>query len=365
MPNANMELVTSHQGTPHITVDQVKDLIAGISGDISGIKIFKGHGSELNYQIADVLQINIGSGQGLAGGYHFQLLDDFSWILDPGTMGYSRIDMLYLVIYEDTLTNVQSVDLVYEPGLVYPNGSSGSVPAAPSGTDVREAFPLYRADVKDGSILSVSGFGTSYLSNTEVLNQLNDIASDLEESVGGTVGQVQTNTNEIAQMKVTFQDGVDAVYNALVAIGITPTASTPTAIAESIAQVGSGNATAAQILSGKTAFASKALLTGTMTDRGAWSNTGTGRSNVTIPQGYHNGSGYVNGVGKWDAGRAQGQADKRAVTLQVRANALYGIITVQIYCDNVLVFDRNNGGGESFAIDETKYTSYTYKLSSS
>ena len=57
---------------------------------------------------------------------------------------------------------------------------------------------------------------------------------------------------------------------------------------------GIGDATAAQILSGKKAVVKGSTLTGTMTDRGAWTNTPTGSGKVTIPAGYHNGSGYVN-----------------------------------------------------------------------
>ena len=37
---ANIELVTAHKGSPHITTEQVVDLIGGLSGDISGVKIF-------------------------------------------------------------------------------------------------------------------------------------------------------------------------------------------------------------------------------------------------------------------------------------------------------------------------------------
>ena len=44
-------------------------------------------------------------------------------------------------------------------------------------------------------------------------------------------------SEDIADMKVNFQDGVDTIYDAIVAQGVTPSASTPTAIAEGIADV--------------------------------------------------------------------------------------------------------------------------------
>lgn len=55
-----------------------------------------------------------------------------------------------------------------------------------------------------------------------------------------------------------------------------------------------GTATAAHVLTGKTFTSSAGVgLTGTMDNKGAWTNTPTGSGKVTIPAGYHNGSGYV------------------------------------------------------------------------
>ena len=66
-----------------------------------------------------------------------------------------------------------------------------------------------------------------------------------------------------------------------------------------------GDATAAEVLSGKT-FSSASLenATGTMANRGAWTGSTTGNGNVTIPEGYHNGKGYVSGAGAYNAGDA-------------------------------------------------------------
>lgn len=52
-------------------------------------------------------------------------------------------------------------------------------------------------------------------------------------------------------------------------------------------------ATAANILSGKTAYVNGSKLTGTMTNNGAVSKTMTANGSYTIPAGYHNGSGKV------------------------------------------------------------------------
>lgn len=58
----------------------------------------------------------------------------------------------------------------------------------------------------------------------------------------------------------------------------------------------SGDATAAQILSGKKACVDGSLLTGTMTNNGAVAGTiSTSGGTYTVPAGYHNGSGKVTG----------------------------------------------------------------------
>lgn len=52
-------------------------------------------------------------------------------------------------------------------------------------------------------------------------------------------------------------------------------------------------ATVSQVLIGKTFYSGdKSIKTGTMTNRGSWIGTYSG-SNIAIPVGYHNGSGYV------------------------------------------------------------------------
>ena len=53
------------------------------------------------------------------------------------------------------------------------------------------------------------------------------------------------------------------------------------------------NATAAQILTGYTGYVNDVLITGTMPNRGAVSISLNCGGSYTIPQGYHNGSGKV------------------------------------------------------------------------
>lgn len=243
--------------------------------------------------------------------------------------------------------------------------TTGPLPVINGGTGVTSKEALKQFLYGDAYKVPVSGGGTGKTSVTAGSVLVGNGADTMTERTidstsGGTQGSDALITSgavnaKVREMQTTFQDGVDAVYNALVDIGITPTASTPTAIAETIAQVGSGNASAAQILSGKTAFASNALLTGTMANKGAWTGATTGSGNVTIPAGFHNGSGYVSGSGAYNAGRNQGRADKKAVSItierdddnrryEVEYGGTYQTIGYIPYGGNATFYCSYNGG---------------------
>lgn len=175
---ANIELVTSHQGAPHITTDQVIDLLAGFSGDISGINRFN-LDNNLEPTVTSGLQITVDTGQGLAGGYFFQLLQAYVWELDPLAVGYSRIDDLYIVIYEDQITTVQSCDFVYAQGTPFVTGQAGSPPPAPSGTNIKATFLFLRANVISGLIDSFTGYAKSYVSNASLASDNTNMKSKI------------------------------------------------------------------------------------------------------------------------------------------------------------------------------------------
>ena len=145
-------------------------------------------------------------------------------------------------------------------------------------------------------------------------------------------------------LKTTFQDNVNSMYNALVGKGKTPTAKTPAAISTAITNIfddvytkfvnqgttpsaktvsgmssavdalatakynagntagynsgvaatKKGNAGAGDVLSGKTFTNSSSVnAAGTMANKGAWNGSVAVGGSVTIPAGYHNGSGKV------------------------------------------------------------------------
>jgi hypothetical protein len=340
--SANIDYVTSHQGQAHITTQNVIDLLAGFSGDVSGIKVFPQLYDHLATQIIDALTIRVKRGAALAGGSFFILDDPYDWALDAGVVGYSRIDILYVVLYKDPDTDIESCDFDYQAGDLYPNGTTGQVPAPPSGTNIVATYPLFRMNMTDGAIQNVISYAENYISNSSL-------------------------STEIAQMKVTFQAGVDTIYNAIRNNGVTPSASTPAACATGINNIRSGgNATAAQILKNKTAYSGKSLITGQMENRGAWTGSGTPSGNnsvnIIIPAGFHNGSGYVtcNGGTAYYAGRNQGRADKNnQLPIYITVHMINGVSYVSLMGSDGKWFNGGNpileGAGNTWVAGKASY----------
>lgn len=163
-------------------------------------------------------------------------------------------------------------------------------------------------------IASESTFGYVKLSDT------------YNEEVGAAANGIGASQHALysmrQEMRSDFQAGVDAVYNACVAEGVTPSASTPTAIAQAIAQIrNGGDATAAQILSGKKAYSAKNFITGTMANRGNWTGATSGAGNVAIPAGYHAGGGYVSGAGAYNAGYNAARSYAKSIVTQQAIDA--------------------------------------------
>lgn len=134
-------------------------------------------------------------------------------------------------------------------------------------------------------------------------------------------GDLQTQINDIDQkVEECFQsasDGKKLVADAITGKGVLTAASdTFATMAGNISVIETGtdtsdaSAVASNILEGRTAYVKDGRVTGTMTNEGAWTGETTGNSNVLIPEGYHNGRGYVSGSGAYNKGMSD--ADARA-----------------------------------------------------
>ena len=124
-----------------------------------------------------------------------------------------------------------------------------------------------------------------------------------------------------SQARAKFGITADKIANGQVVLGMTGT------------YKGLGNATAAQVLSGYS-FSSAALsnASGSMPDRGAWGATLAINGSVTIPAGYHNGSGRI----------TQSIAAKGATTI-TPMSAQQTAVSAGTYCSgNIIVAGNGN-----------------------
>ena len=124
-----------------------------------------------------------------------------------------------------------------------------------------------------------------------------------------------------SQAGAKFGITADKIANGQVVLGMTGT------------YKGLGNATAAQVLSGYS-FSTAALsnASGSMPDRGAWGSTLAINGSVTIPAGYHNGSGRI----------TQSIATKGATTITPRAEQQTAV-GAGTYCSgNIIVAGNGN-----------------------
>lgn len=115
-------------------------------------------------------------------------------------------------------------------------------------------------------------------------------------------------------------------------------------------------ATKAQVLSGYTALTSDSddeAASGSMTNNGAWTSSSSGSGKITIPAGYHNGSGYVDCSGAYNKGvtDADNRTNSNSANYKAGYNAGYNagrssissVKVVNSYVEDVYREDRSSG----------------------
>ena len=142
---------------------------------------------------------------------------------------------------------------------------------------------------------------------------------------GGVSGSRDVTTagalySTVQSLQSTFRAGVNAIYNAIVNNGVTPSASTPTACATAINNIRSGgNAPASHILSGVSAYVNKVLVAGTMANYSGGNRrtvipaAGRNTQALGIAGGYHD-SVNVNTVAVYDGAWSDGYNAAQAIS---------------------------------------------------
>ena len=111
----------------------------------------------------------------------------------------------------------------------------------------------------------------------------------------------------------------------------------------------------ANLLTGNTAYGKNGVkYTGSMANKGAWTNTPSTKGKVTIPAGYHNGSGYVDTTSVYNAGVAEGKSKMKLKKYSIYSYTREdrGGYTWRYYFDVSSIPDfANKVHGEDFVIN--------------
>lgn len=124
-----IDLITGHQGVPHISAEQVST--------INNVMMY-GYGQDAVVRLKDGtismdgLEVLIDAGYWRANGYDIQITEDESVILDPTSAGMSRIDVVYAEILQDIPSGAQRVELVVIRGEENVTPTQPPEPTAPA-----------------------------------------------------------------------------------------------------------------------------------------------------------------------------------------------------------------------------------------
>lgn len=155
--------------------------------------------------------------------------------------------------------------------------------------------------LNDNGVIKQSRLASEKYKNSSIQEQvaLNQVAKEMQKTQnnttsGGTSSDHGGNDEELKQQIEDLQNEIENLTDQINALQT---------------QQATGNATTSQVLSGATFSTSNGTgLTGTMKNNGAWTSEITKNGNITIPEGYHNGKGYVSGAGAYNKGISDADA---------------------------------------------------------
>lgn len=202
-----IDLITGHQGLPHITAEQVStinDIFMYGYGENTIVRLLDGTISQ------DGRAIVISEGYWRANGYDMQITEDETIAFDPTEAGVSRIDVVYAEILQDIPTGNQRTEFVVIQGTPDVSPSEPPVPSgAPLTTDdLILAIPVAKCTISENTLTFVDE--TIPLSDGNV----EDINEQLEaiRNVYGSKNLLKNNVNSFAGSGLIVATSTDGTF---------------------------------------------------------------------------------------------------------------------------------------------------------
>lgn len=143
-----MRIVTGYRATPHISSNDVQGFNQGVVG--TGSYVFN-VGTKFAANLTDVNTVTISDGEAIMQGVHFRIEPGESETVNiaNGSTGYNRIDLICARYEKDSVTGIESVELVVIQGEA--TESTATAPSYNTGSILDGAtivdFPLYRVSL--------------------------------------------------------------------------------------------------------------------------------------------------------------------------------------------------------------------------
>lgn len=205
-----IDLITGHQGIPHISAEQISTLhrsLMGTSGDNTVIKMTGGNLAQAG------LAVEISAGFWRVHGYDMEIQEGETVLFDPTESGYSRIDNVYVEVLQDISSGVQRAELVNVMG--EPSTTTPTAPSAPTEPEnsydiLIVAVPVLTATITEGA-MTFTDLTAQYENVThEELSAVQTIAENAQsaaDSAQTTSSTANTNANHALAM---IKDSDDA-----------------------------------------------------------------------------------------------------------------------------------------------------------
>jgi uncharacterized coiled-coil protein SlyX len=222
----SVELITGHAGTPHVTPAQQATLTAATIGQDDYILLLPGADAvnPIQATLLDSTHVKVSTGYGVNHGYEWQIMADETVILQPGSQGVNRNDLIVVERSMDAngidsavlkvLVGTSSAGAAADPATTETQHVLFRVPI--SGTNVTSPVKLYQ--VQPSSLVELQAKDTVHDSQIAALqtedSTLDGKIATAQSQLNSSILQLNTRLTA-AESKNTTQDSSISALNTL------------------------------------------------------------------------------------------------------------------------------------------------------